>query len=428
MTDPNQAAVKLSAEQILHALWLLGEDATSERVEQIQAVTATMALEEGYRQEAILSAVAAARRQLESVVSHPGNLPKRSTEFEWTREDSAAARLQGWDIFEAHGHKVEIQLQRLDESETFQSDVAAASYVQMMANSGDALAIRAIKHLLAVNSPDIQKMHLTDPLNATGEHVVRSQAAHLTGYPALYAGIEAEVTRVEKLREATGLGDVDLISVPTLRDPLIAEGRWAVFRADGQPTLMELVNDVRQIVSVSKTGNTIAFNEPRPLKTRLAATFETETEAREAVQYSQTTHNMMRYLERARAAGLVSIFNAQDPSLRVNVRQRSSVLQDMEDEGLPGVYAISFNSGADQGTLAKRASIALDIFHGNWGIGNVDDFDIEVVDAAGAKVDRDLQHEDGSGENSGHADKISDQPLPVGRTPVLSRTEEDLSL
>lgn len=83
--------------------------------------------------------------------------------YEWKKEDSGAAEAQGWNLFESHGDTVELQLQRVDEAEVFGDDCAAAKHVQQLADSGDQVAVRAIRALVATGSSDVARFGLTLP-------------------------------------------------------------------------------------------------------------------------------------------------------------------------------------------------------------------------------------------------------------------------
>ncbi|KVV40959.1 hypothetical protein WT27_13635 [Burkholderia territorii] len=97
------------------------------------------------------------------------NLP----DYEWTTEDSAAAKAQGWDIFESSGDTFELRLQRRDDDAVFANDEAAARHVQMMADLGHAIATRAIRALVAAGSPDIARWSLVVPaVNPSARNLV----------------------------------------------------------------------------------------------------------------------------------------------------------------------------------------------------------------------------------------------------------------
>jgi hypothetical protein len=84
-------------------------------------------------------------------------------EYQWTTEDCAAADAQGWNLFESHGDMVELQIQRDDEGGVFADDEAAAKHVQVMADVGDPVAIRAIQALIAAGSSQVALYALKVP-------------------------------------------------------------------------------------------------------------------------------------------------------------------------------------------------------------------------------------------------------------------------
>lgn len=58
---------------------------------------------------------------------------------DWTREESAFAMAEGWDVFEAE----RIEIQRDDEAMRFPSDEAACAYVAQRAEEGSQLHAKA---------------------------------------------------------------------------------------------------------------------------------------------------------------------------------------------------------------------------------------------------------------------------------------------
>lgn len=67
--------------------------------------------------------------------------------------DHLAATAEGWGIFAVDGDDTELQLQRLDESDTFRSDDEAWEFVITKAVSGSGLHQRAIAYIKQT-SPD----------------------------------------------------------------------------------------------------------------------------------------------------------------------------------------------------------------------------------------------------------------------------------
>lgn len=60
----------------------------------------------------------------------------------WTREDSAAATREGWDVFETSRGA---EIQRADDVGIFKSDAAAREHVRARASEGSQLHARAIE-------------------------------------------------------------------------------------------------------------------------------------------------------------------------------------------------------------------------------------------------------------------------------------------
>ena len=86
----------------------------------------------------------------------------------------------------------------------------------------------------------------------------------------------------------------------------------------------------------------------------------------------------------------------QDTILMVKVRAAVPDTQlDPEDALVAGDYPITVKAGL---TLAKSASVALDQFHRDIPIANLDSFDIEVADEHGFPVPEDPDHEGYSGD------------------------------
>ncbi|ARL04372.1 hypothetical protein BOC44_21655 (plasmid) [Burkholderia pseudomallei] len=85
---------------------------------------------------------------------------------------------------------------------------------------------------------------------------------------------------------------------------------------------------------------------------------------------------------------------------------------DPQDSGVAGIYAVIFGVDDRQFPDAKRASMALDIFHAHQGIERLDDFEIEVIDEDGWVVEQDPDHVDYSASDDGEVEKISGKPVP----------------
>jgi hypothetical protein len=73
----------------------------------------------------------------------------------WTHEQSDNARKQGWDLWDADG---ELQLQRVDEMETFDSDLAAWKHVWAHRDD-DPLCDAALKILKKESSKEYRRLY-----------------------------------------------------------------------------------------------------------------------------------------------------------------------------------------------------------------------------------------------------------------------------
>ncbi|MDR3411735.1 MAG: hypothetical protein P4L87_12480 [Formivibrio sp.] len=97
--------------------------------------------------------------------------------------------------------------------------------------------------------------------------------------------------------------------------------------------------------------------------------------------------------------------------LCINVRAISNP-EGTEDQAVQGVYQVMFNDDVE-GSQAKLASIALDIFHGQISIDDLDNFEISVLDEDGYPVMLDGAHEDYSASDCGTVECISETPMYV---------------
>lgn len=86
---------------------------------------------------------------------------------------------------------------------------------------------------------------------------------------------------------------------------------------------------------------------------------------------------------------------------------------DSEDVDVAGVYRVDLDfDAAEHQTLAKRASMALDVFHSSVAIAVLDDFSITVINPQDrTEVDQDPEHDDYSESDSGVAYKMRDVPF-----------------
>ncbi|WP_341744682.1 hypothetical protein [Azonexus hydrophilus] len=68
------------------------------------------------------------------------------TQEVWTKEDSAAAVEQGWDVFDASvDGKIVPVIERCDEAGVFADDYEALEFVQKQATEGSLLAAKALR-------------------------------------------------------------------------------------------------------------------------------------------------------------------------------------------------------------------------------------------------------------------------------------------
>ncbi len=102
-----------------------------------------------------------------------------------------------------------------------------------------------------------------------------------------------------------------------------------------------------------------------------------------------------------------------DDILRINVRKALGRVTHEEDSDVAGIYGVSFNADNHAFPTAKRASMALDIFHAHQAIDCLDDFHIEVINRDGEVVEQDPEHLAYSSSDSGVVEKISDVPMPM---------------
>lgn len=101
-------------------------------------------------------------------------------------------------------------------------------------------------------------------------------------------------------------------------------------------------------------------------------------------------------------------------SLLINVTSLQARADlDHEDVDVAGVYRVDLDFyAAEHQTLAKRVSMALDVFHSSVAITMLDDFRITVINPQDrAVVDQDPEHDDYSESNSGVAYKMRDVPF-----------------
>ncbi len=76
----------------------------------------------------------------------------------WTKEDSQAAQLQGWDLFEASAEgKIVSLIERCDEMGTFEDDDKALEFVKQQAAAGNPMAAKALRldHECSASAPAV---------------------------------------------------------------------------------------------------------------------------------------------------------------------------------------------------------------------------------------------------------------------------------
>ena len=74
---------------------------------------------------------------------------------EWTNEDSTLASAEGWDVFDSEGSaNGPWQIQKRDETSTFNQDTDAWRYVWQRAERGSLLHQRALEYIKEHNPPE----------------------------------------------------------------------------------------------------------------------------------------------------------------------------------------------------------------------------------------------------------------------------------
>ncbi|HDR9174329.1 hypothetical protein VI03_25415 [Burkholderia vietnamiensis] len=67
-----------------------------------------------------------------------------NSKLEWTREDSAAANAEGWNLFCLDRDREILQLQRCDDTGAFTEDLEAIAFVMRRAEAGNPVARKAL--------------------------------------------------------------------------------------------------------------------------------------------------------------------------------------------------------------------------------------------------------------------------------------------
>lgn len=97
--------------------------------------------------------------------------------------------------------------------------------------------------------------------------------------------------------------------------------------------------------------------------------------------------------------------------IRISVRCIPGEPTDPDDSDIEGVYQILFYKPLIDLSIEKRASMALDVFHGSYSVCNIEEFEIVVVDNQDDTVGTDETHQEMSGEKSGDIVKTTDVPF-----------------
>lgn len=76
----------------------------------------------------------------------------------WTAEDSAKARVEGWDLYEVWDGRIEWVVQKFDGSSLQSSDEGARLYVAHRAKNNDALCRKALLIAFQSKMPDFDEV------------------------------------------------------------------------------------------------------------------------------------------------------------------------------------------------------------------------------------------------------------------------------
>jgi hypothetical protein len=85
-------------------------------------------------------------------------------------------------------------------------------------------------------------------------------------------------------------------------------------------------------------------------------------------------------------------------TVTVIAKQVSKKLDSNEDRGVAGEYPVRLDDGVSDEELA---GVALDVFHDNIAVANLDDFEFSVVDAKGKEIAEPDGYESYSGTGRG---------------------------
>lgn len=104
---------------------------------------------------------------------------------------------------------------------------------------------------------------------------------------------------------------------------------------------------------------------------------------------------------------------SQATILKINVQLIADKPTDVEDSDVEGMYEVELHSSTDGMPKEKLASIALDVFHSNIGIGTLEDFVISALDSDLVVLDEDESHEPYSGSKLGAVYKVDEQAMAI---------------
>ncbi|CAE6795324.1 hypothetical protein R70006_05045 [Paraburkholderia domus] len=103
--------------------------------------------------------------------------------------------------------------------------------------------------------------------------------------------------------------------------------------------------------------------------------------------------------------------DASSNTMFISVRQVRDTLTNPEDAGLEGGYVVSLNAQAMLEPVSRHASIAMDIFHGEWGFSCLNDFEIQVFNSERHVALPDPAHAVNTCPLHGEVEKFCDAPL-----------------
>lgn len=99
--------------------------------------------------------------------------------------------------------------------------------------------------------------------------------------------------------------------------------------------------------------------------------------------------------------------------MKINVFRTAITLDHADDEGVEGIYEVTFDEDYPDVSDAKMASMALDLFATKIGIECLDDFTITALNDNDEPVDEDETHESYSFDGKGDVEKTSDVAIDL---------------